>query len=53
MNYLGLGTNLGDRLENLLNAISLLNKNDLKVANVSSVYVLAAPRVIAETWFFY
>lgn len=37
--YIGLGTNLGERLENLKRAVGLINKEDaLEVKSVSSVY---------------
>lgn len=36
--YLSLGTNLGDRVENLKNACKLLRQHDVKIEKVSSVY---------------
>lgn len=36
--YLGLGTNLGNRLENLVAAVRMLEANGLKVLKYSSVY---------------
>ncbi len=40
--YLSLGSNLGDRLENLQRATNLLSTQDIKVDAVSSVYESAA-----------
>lgn len=40
--YLALGTNLGDRRQNLLKAISLLEKNNIKIIEVSPVYITPA-----------
>ncbi len=40
--YLLLGTNLGDKEKNLSNAINLLEKHQIKVANRSSLYETAA-----------
>ena len=36
--YLSLGSNLGDRKQNLIDAIHSLNSNDLAVESVSSLY---------------
>lgn len=36
--FLGLGTNLGDRLENLARALDLLTQNGVRIQRISSVY---------------
>ncbi|EUJ16672.1 2-amino-4-hydroxy-6- hydroxymethyldihydropteridine pyrophosphokinase [Listeria aquatica FSL S10-1188] len=37
--YLSLGTNLGDRLQNLTDAVQMLNASDgISVVRISSVY---------------
>ena len=46
--YIGLGSNLGDRLENLSKAVELVNKNDsATVTNVSKIY-LSEPMYFSE-----
>ena len=41
--YLSIGTNMGDRLENLQHAVELLkDKAEIEVLHISSVYETAA-----------
>ncbi len=46
--YLGLGSNLGDRLENLKNACRFLEENEVKILARSSVYESAPQEVFDE-----
>lgn len=50
--YLGLGTNMGNRTENLVSAIHLLEENGLKVLKHSSVYETSAWGFESETPFY-
>ena len=50
--YLGLGTNMGDRIGNLVSAIHLLEADGLKVLAFSSVYETAPWGFEAETPFY-
>lgn len=46
--YLALGTNLGDRKQNLLEAISLLERNNIKIVEVSPIYITPALLLIGS-----
>jgi 2-amino-4-hydroxy-6-hydroxymethyldihydropteridine diphosphokinase len=49
--YIGLGSNLGDRAENLRQAIVRLAAPDLRVARESSVYETEPRDVLDQPWF--
>src|SRR5512135_2784278 len=49
--YLGLGSNVGNREQNLQNALARLAAPDLKVARVSSVYETEPLGFTAQRWF--
>jgi 2-amino-4-hydroxy-6-hydroxymethyldihydropteridine diphosphokinase len=49
--YLGLGSNLGDRLANLAGAIERLNGERLRVTRTSSVWETEPRDVLDQPWF--
>ena len=49
--YLGLGTNLGNREEELQTAIGELHKEDLQLKRLSSVYETSPQGLTAQPWF--
>ena len=50
--YLALGSNLGDRLENLKRAVSMLNQSGVTVQKVSSVWETEPVGFADQGWFF-
>jgi len=48
---ISLGSNLGDRRKNLAQAISLLQKNDMRILKASSVYETSPVGFTAQPWF--
>ena len=46
--YLSLGSNVGDRLQNLQTAITSLQREDLEVRRISSIYETAAVDYLAQ-----
>ncbi len=50
--YLGLGSNIGDREQNLKDALAKLAAPDLRVSRVSSVYETEPVGFTAQRWFF-
>ena len=49
--YLALGSNLGDRLENLKRAVSMLNQSGVTVQKVSSVWETEPVGFADQGWF--
>jgi 2-amino-4-hydroxy-6-hydroxymethyldihydropteridine diphosphokinase len=49
--YLGLGSNLGDRRENLANAVGHLANDRVRVARQSSIWETAPRDVLDQPWF--
>jgi 2-amino-4-hydroxy-6-hydroxymethyldihydropteridine diphosphokinase len=49
--YLGLGSNIGDREQNLKDALAKLAAPDLRVARLSSVYETEPVGFTAQRWF--
>jgi 2-amino-4-hydroxy-6-hydroxymethyldihydropteridine diphosphokinase len=49
--YLGLGSNLGDRMESLARARELLQSGDLQIARVSSIYETEPRELVNQPWF--
>lgn len=50
--YLSLGSNLGQRGENLERALALLEREQIHVVARSSIYETEPQDVVAQTWFF-
>ncbi|MBE0461183.1 MAG: 2-amino-4-hydroxy-6-hydroxymethyldihydropteridine diphosphokinase [Candidatus Aminicenantes bacterium] len=50
--FLSLGSNLGDREKNLIQAIMLLKDDGLAISNVSSLYETQPVNVTSQPWFF-
>ena len=49
--YLALGSNLGDREENLARAIAMLSEQDVPVLRVSSLYETEPQGLAGQPWF--
>ncbi|MGH9559169.1 MAG: 2-amino-4-hydroxy-6-hydroxymethyldihydropteridine diphosphokinase [Bryobacteraceae bacterium] len=49
--YIGLGSNLGDRRENLKRAMESLAKDDLNVMRESSIYETEPRDIVDQPWF--
>ncbi len=49
--YLSLGSNLGDRKDNLATALKLLAAPDLRIARVSSLYETEPRDLLQQPWF--
>jgi 2-amino-4-hydroxy-6-hydroxymethyldihydropteridine diphosphokinase len=49
--FLGLGSNLGDRAENLKRAIAFLEKDGCRIVKVSSIYETQPTDYIDQPWF--
>jgi 2-amino-4-hydroxy-6-hydroxymethyldihydropteridine diphosphokinase len=49
--YLGLGSNLGDRRENLARARALLESADLQITRASSIYETEPRDLLNQPWF--
>jgi 2-amino-4-hydroxy-6-hydroxymethyldihydropteridine diphosphokinase len=49
--FISLGSNLGDRRKNLAQAVSLLQKNDIRILKASSVYEASPVGFTSQPWF--
>jgi 2-amino-4-hydroxy-6-hydroxymethyldihydropteridine diphosphokinase len=49
--FISLGSNLGDRRKNLVQAVSLLQKNDIRILKASSVYEASPVGFTSQPWF--
>ena len=50
--YLSLGSNLGDRRENLIKAIHLLMNKGIKITKISSIYLTQPVEFLDQNWFY-
>ena len=50
--YLSLGSNLGDRRENLIKAIHLLMNKGIKITKISSIYLTQPVEFLEQNWFY-
>src|ERR1700687_1205034 len=49
--YLALGSNIGDRRENLREAIRLLGESGIRIAKISSIYETEPVDYLDQAWF--